>query len=332
MKISPKHARHGQQGYALLMVVFLIAMMAIAVTVVAPNIITNTKREREEEMIWRGRQYVRGIRLFYGKNHRFPTELEDLYKPKTGIRFLRQAYKDPMNVKDGSWRLIYVGPNGMLIGSLKNRTVNMAGQAMGGFGGPTNGAGSTMQGTSSMFGSANGFGSASSFGSSNNSSFGSSGPNAPSTPGAANNTNAPATTDSSNPSSTSANGQPTPDPIGDGDPALQPASLSDSPVMGGNIIGVGSKVNQRSIIWFEKAKNYRQFEFVWDPSVDALTGARPGMNTNTGGNPFGNPGGTNNNSPFSNGTNPNPNPNPPQNPGLNPDPNGNPPLQVPPNQ
>ncbi len=321
LSILKKRARHGQKGYALLTVVFFVALLAISVATIAPNIITNARREREEEMIWRGRQYVRGIRLFYAKNHRFPTELEDLYKPKTGIRFLRQAYKDPLNKKDGSWRLIYVGPNGMLIGSLKNRTVNMAGQAMGGFGGPTAGAGSTMQGSSSMFGSSNGFGSASSFGANNGSAFNNG-------VGSSNNTaGAPSGT---NQIPNSSNGQPgAPDPTGDGDPALQPAMLSDGPVMGGNIIGVGSKVNQRSIIWFEKAKNYRQFEFVWDPSVDSLTGARQGINTGTGANPFGTPG-TSPTSP--NGTNPSPTPNPPQNPGVNPDPNQNPPLQAPPNQ
>lgn len=316
LSISYKRARHGQKGYALLVVVFFVALMAISVAAVAPNIITNAKREREEEMIWRGRQYVRGIRLFYGKNHRFPTELEDLYKPKTGIRFLRQAYKDPLNTKDGSWRLIYVGPNGMLIGSLKNRTVNLAGQPAGGFGGPTAGAGSVQQGNSSMFGSSNGFGSASSFGSNSGSLNNNSGANA----GAAQPNGTPQ-------APASADGRPgTPDPLGDGDPALQSSSLSDNPVMGGNIIGVGSKVNQRSIIWFEKAKNYRQFEFIWDPSVDSLTGARQGVNTGTG-NPLG-PQGTSPNSPSPNG----PNPTPPQNPGLNPDPNGNPPLQAPPNQ
>jgi hypothetical protein len=41
--------------------------------------------------------------------------------------------------------------------------------------------------------------------------------------------------------------------------------------MGGNIIGVGSKVNHRSIMVYEKAKNYRLFEFIWDPSKDMIT-------------------------------------------------------------
>ena len=44
------------------------------------------------------------------------------------LRYLRQAYKDPMNKEDGSWRLIYVGPAGQLIGSLKPpQTLQMQG-------------------------------------------------------------------------------------------------------------------------------------------------------------------------------------------------------------
>jgi hypothetical protein len=43
---------------------------------------------------------------------------------------------------------------------------------------------------------------------------------------------------------------------------------SDSPLMGGNIIGVGSKINKRSVMIYDKAKNYRLFEFVWNPSKD----------------------------------------------------------------
>jgi len=38
--------------------------------------------------------------------------------------------------------------------------------------------------------------------------------------------------------------------------------------MGGNIIGVGSKINKRSVMIYDKAKNYRLFEFVWNPSKD----------------------------------------------------------------
>ena len=55
--------------------------------------------------------------------------MDDLVKPKLGnIRFMRQTYKDPMNPKDGEWRLIYIGPSGQLIGSLKPaQTIQLGG-------------------------------------------------------------------------------------------------------------------------------------------------------------------------------------------------------------
>ncbi|MBZ5700560.1 MAG: hypothetical protein LAN84_01790 [Acidobacteriia bacterium] len=113
--------RRAQRGYALLLVLFAVTLLLIAAVTIGPNLLTQDRREKEEEMIWRGQQYVRGIKLFYRKNGRFPSSLEDLTKPKTGVRFLRAAYKDPMNTQDGSWRLIYVGPGGQLIGSSKQR-------------------------------------------------------------------------------------------------------------------------------------------------------------------------------------------------------------------
>jgi hypothetical protein len=92
----------------------------------------------------------------------------------------------------------------------------------------------------------------------------------------------------------------------------QAGSISNpSTIIGGNIIGVGSKVNKRSIIVYEKAKNYRLFEFIWDPSKDNVGVGQPGMQTGTG---LGqNPGQT----PFGQqpGQNPSHSPqNPPQNP------------------
>src|SRR5215470_20442399 len=112
-----------QEGFALVLVVFMATMLLIVAMLVAPSIRTADQREKEQEMIWRGQQYARGIKLYYRKTGRFPTSIDDLVKPKIGsIRFLRQPYKDPMNKQDGSWRLIYVGPTGQLMGSLKPRS------------------------------------------------------------------------------------------------------------------------------------------------------------------------------------------------------------------
>jgi hypothetical protein len=218
---------------------FLTTVMLIAVMAAAPYVRTEGKREKEQEMIWRGKQYVRGIKMFYRKNGRFPTSLDDLTKPKTGsIRYMRQRYKDPMNPTDGSWRLIYVGPGGQLIGSLKPPQTFQIPQA-GGI--PASGAS-----TAPQAGSGSG---SSGFGSSNPPQTGNKGPNAP----------------GSSPQSTNAAAT----PADDASNATPSGLLStDSPVMGGNIIGVGSKVNKRSVIVYDKAKNYRLFEFVWNPSKD----------------------------------------------------------------
>jgi hypothetical protein len=46
-------------------------------------------------------------------------------------------------------------------------------------------------------------------------------------------------------------------------------ALGETPtIVGGNIIGVGSKINEKSIIVYDKAKNYRLFEFIWNPAND----------------------------------------------------------------
>jgi hypothetical protein len=266
--------KRGERGYALLVVIFLVTILLISATVVAPNILTEGKREKEKEMIWRGKQYTRGVKLYYRKMGRFPTNLDDLTKPKIGsLRFMRQAYKDPMNKEDGTWRYIYVGPAGQLIGSLKPAQQNLQlpqagaigtpanalngpnvpGQPVGGIGQP--GPGGTQPGGTQPAGTTS------------SNAPGSNGPGA-TTLGT---TGTPVSADQG----PGSNGQAIP--------------TGDTPtIMGGNIIGVGSKVNKSSIIIYEKAKNYRLFEFIWDPSKDGFGGGQPGMQTGTGlGQPLG---------------------------------------------
>ena len=76
--------RADERGYALMMAVFLMTVMLIATITAAMSVRTERQREKEEEMIWRGKQYVRAIKLYYRKNGKFPTNLDDLIKPKNG--------------------------------------------------------------------------------------------------------------------------------------------------------------------------------------------------------------------------------------------------------
>jgi type II secretory pathway pseudopilin PulG len=114
----PTQARRAQRGYALLSIIVLGAILIVTAAAALPNIFTQGTREQEAEMIWRGKQYARAVKLFYRKNGRFPASLDELIKKQGNLRYLRKEYKDPFNREDGKWRLIYVLPNGQLVGSL----------------------------------------------------------------------------------------------------------------------------------------------------------------------------------------------------------------------
>ena len=279
-KLSARNRR--QQGYALLLVIFMTTIVLLLATMAAPNIQTNGQREKEKEMIWRGKQYARGVKLYYRKMGRFPTSIDDLTKPKVGsLRFMRQAYKDPMNAQDGSWRLIYVGPAGQLIGSLKPPQTNLQfGQAPGigiaagaltGPGAPNSGFGSLPgQFGGQSGGQSGGFGQQGQSGT-QPTGFGNSGTSSTNPPGT---TGAPVSADQ-----------------GTGVDPNAPIPTGDTPtIVGGNIIGVGSKINKKSVIVYDHAKNYRLFEFIWDPSKETFGLGQPGLQTGTGlGQPIGQP-------------------------------------------
>jgi hypothetical protein len=272
-----------QQGYAMLMVIFFTALLLLVSMTAAPRILLEGKRDKEQEMIWRGKQYIRGVRMYYRKMGRFPTTVEDLTKPKVGsLRFMRQAYKDPMNAADGTWRLIYVGPSGQLIGSLKPpQTLQLPGRGAGlgtsaaAMANASHQSGSQPPG-SSTFG--NSPGTPSGTGAASPSGGGSNPPGDGNSQSGTGGTGAAGSTPGS---PTDANGQPT-DPNASGGTPDASNSQDTPTIIGGNIIGVGSKIAGRSVIVYEKATNYRLFEFIWDPSKDATIAGQPGMQTGTG--------------------------------------------------
>ena len=107
-----------ERGFAYLMALFMILAVVVASQVAVQSLLTSGRREREEDMIWRGKQYTRAIRLYYRKAGHYPKDLEDLQKGLPELHFLRSAaYKDPMSTTDGEWGFIYVNPAGQIIGS-----------------------------------------------------------------------------------------------------------------------------------------------------------------------------------------------------------------------
>jgi hypothetical protein len=215
--------------------------MVLLAAAATPNILTQGKRLREQEVIWRGNQYVRAIRLYYQKNRKYPANLEDLTMANAaGVHFLRKAYKDPMNSADGNWRLIYVTlPAGQLVGSVHFHNLQemavasaFAGQMMGSVTGVA----------SQLFGQVN--------------------------------PNLSGGTQFSGPGQPSARpGQQTGFQPGQSGQGSAPLNAVDSPVFGGFVIGVASTVKQPSLMVYQGSKTYFEWEFIWNPLINGNGGA-----------------------------------------------------------
>jgi hypothetical protein len=114
--IQRRGKRRSERGSALLIVFVFAAIIAIFLFRELPVSVFEAKRQKEQLLVDRGKEYVRAIQLFYRRNHgQFPATIEQLEKTNN-IRYLRRRYKDPFTGKD-DWRLLHAGPGGLLIDS-----------------------------------------------------------------------------------------------------------------------------------------------------------------------------------------------------------------------
>ncbi|MET0620719.1 MAG: type II secretion system protein [Thermoanaerobaculia bacterium] len=103
-------------GFTLVGVVVAIAVLTILIAAVAPTIATIVQRDKEIELIFRGKQYARAILAFQRRFGRYPNKLEELEKIKP--RSIRQLWKEPMCNCDDGWTVIIAGtPDAMPMGS-----------------------------------------------------------------------------------------------------------------------------------------------------------------------------------------------------------------------
>src|SRR5258708_30582902 len=126
---TKRPARPSEEGYILVAVIFMLAILILSMAVAIPRVRDDIKRDREIETMQRGKQYIRAVQLYYKKFHNYPPNVNALVKTNN-IRFLRKKYVDPTTGKD-EWKLVLYG---------QNKTP----QAMGFFGQPlpaANGAG-----------------------------------------------------------------------------------------------------------------------------------------------------------------------------------------------
>lgn len=100
--------RSSQSGYVLLALMLTMTLILVALAVEAPRIGQQIKREKEEELVHRGKDYATAVKRFVHKNGgRYPVSVEQL-ENTNHIRFLRKKYVDPMT-GDSDWKMVHVG-------------------------------------------------------------------------------------------------------------------------------------------------------------------------------------------------------------------------------
>src|ERR1035437_10717584 len=96
LQITNYKSQIRQRGYIMITLMLALAMIAIALLTVLPEIGQQIKRDREEEMRRRGTAYMRAIQHYYKKYNSYPTSIAQL-EDTNHLRFLRKRYTDPMN-------------------------------------------------------------------------------------------------------------------------------------------------------------------------------------------------------------------------------------------
>src|SRR5882724_11124579 len=88
-------SRNSSRGYILITLMLFMTLLTMAALAVLPEIVQQIQRDREEEMVHRGTEYMRAIKKYYKKLGRYPTRIEELENTNQQ-RFLRKRYKDPL--------------------------------------------------------------------------------------------------------------------------------------------------------------------------------------------------------------------------------------------
>jgi hypothetical protein len=271
-------SRGPESGFAYVLAMMMVMALIIMSAVAAEKGIAQARRQREQLTIWRGEQYVRAIRMYYKKTQHYPQTIDDLKKGAVNIHFLRpEAYKNPMNREDGSWRFIYVNPAGQIIGSVRYANLQqMALIVLNNGQMPALPTGQPASGT------------------------GATQPQTPATPPAGDASGNLTPPDSSQGHDINANqpqpGDPVPQqgqgpqnglqslltaPGGQGvNPLLlmKPTGPVTGPVVGGFLTGVALEGKKPSQKVYAGGKKYEDWEFIWNPLVDQARAIQSGGN------------------------------------------------------
>jgi len=100
-KTHPREA-----GFTLVMLVMVIAIMSIMMGVAVQTVTFQMKREREAELIFRGRQYVEAVRIFKARYGRNPMRMKEIWEADPKV--IRKKWKDPITDSE-NWGIVFLG-------------------------------------------------------------------------------------------------------------------------------------------------------------------------------------------------------------------------------
>ena len=233
----------------------MMAILVLSLSIAIPRVRESIQRDREEETMHRGKQYIRAIQLYHHKFNAYPPNIDALVKTND-IRFLRKKYIDPTTGKD-EWKTILFG---------QNKTP----QAMGFFGQPLaaaigggTGPGGVGTGLNGSPAGGGGFGGPPAGGSTIGSSTIGSSTGGTTDSGGGVTANGQAGTTGA---STTGIGTPGPSTSAFGSPS-NPTGTGQS-FGGGGIIGFSPQSPRQSILVYKKKNHYNEWEFLYSPMMD----------------------------------------------------------------
>ncbi len=94
-----------EKGYILTATIVMVVILSISMAMIAEKWTYVVKREKENELLFRGEQYAQAIRRFYLIHKRYPFKLEELVESYP--RCIRKLYPEPFS-KDKEWGIIYL--------------------------------------------------------------------------------------------------------------------------------------------------------------------------------------------------------------------------------
>ena len=99
-------AAKASSGYAMAALLVAMAVMAIVLSAAMPTWSQMIRRDKEEELVFRGTQYARAIKMYQSKfASASPASLDVLIEQ----RMLRKKFRDPLSPnKDGEFQLLYL--------------------------------------------------------------------------------------------------------------------------------------------------------------------------------------------------------------------------------